>query len=96
MVFTDIVVNPYQSIIEESFHYSLLEKVVVVKYESSIYKNVNEIRIQLFSAMKNKTMEIFHPKAAMLQLSRKQGYEASIWTTSDIVEQNRTNPALLG
>ena len=77
--------------------FSLLKWFVVIMYnKTSNLEHVDQARLELF-CQTNRGMENLPPtRAALLQHSLISVYQASIWTTSELPQQNRPSPASWG
>ena len=75
----------------------LLERFVVIMYSrTSSLESVDEARMELF-CQNSRTMENLPPtRAALYQHSLRSIYQASIWTTSELSQQNRPSPTSWG
>ena len=91
--FIYIANHPYMKINIECEHFKLLEHFCVVIYDkTSILELVNVCQKELF-CQKNRTMESIPPtQDALLQHSKQVVYQAGIWTTSNISQQELPSP----
>ena len=91
--FIYIANHPYMKINIECEHFKLLEHFCVVIYDkTSILELVNVCRKELF-CQKNRTMESIPPtQDPLLQHSKRVVYQAGIWTTSNISQQELPSP----
>ena len=91
--FLYMVSNPHLPITVEAQHFQLLEHFTVILYDkTSDLEFVDEARRELF-CHKNRTMENIPPtQDAHLQHCKRVGYQAGIWTTSDMAQQQTPPP----
>ena len=87
--FTYIALNPYTKLDTDSQYFHHLDRFTVVLYnKTSNLECVNEARMELF-CQRNRPMESIPPtKDALLQHLKHVTYQAGIWTTSELTEQN--------
>ena len=75
----------------ESQHFKLLERFTIVLYnKTSNQESVDEERRELF-CQKKRQWTMFH-KDALLQHSKRVAYQAGIWATSDLAQQQTPTP----
>ena len=91
--FLYMVSNPHLPITVEAQHFQRLEHFTVILYDkTSDLEFVDEARRELF-CYKNRTMENIPPtQDALLQHCKRVGYQAGIWTTSDMAQQQTPPP----
>ena len=77
----------------EAENFQLLERFTVILYDrTSSLKSINEARRVLF-CQRSKTMETIPPtQDVLLQHCKRVAYQAGIWTTSNLVEQQTPSP----
>ena len=87
--------HPHTPLTKESQHFRYLKRFTVVLYDkTSSLGSVDEARRELF-CQKNRTMESIPPaQDALLQHCKRVAYQAGIWTTSKLVQQQ--TPTLEG
>ena len=95
--FTYIALNPYTKLDTDSQYFHRLERfTVILNNKTSNLACVNEARMELF-CQRNRPVESIPPtKDALLQHLNRVTYQAGIWTTSELTEQNRPSPESSG
>ena len=91
--FVHMSTHPHTRLSVESWIFQFLERCTVVLYDkTSSLETVNEAQRQLF-CQKNRTMENIPPiQDAHLQHSKRVAYQAGIWTTCDMAQQQPLSP----
>ena len=91
--FVHMSTHPHTPLSVESWIFQFLERFTVVLYDkTSSLESVNEVRRELL-CQKNRTMENIPPtQDALLQHSKHVAYQAGIWTTSDLAQQQPPSP----
>ena len=84
---------PHSTLTMEAENFQLLERFTVILYDrTSSLKSINEARRELF-CQRSKTMETIPPtQDTLLQHCKHVAYQAGIWTTSNLVEQQTPSP----
>ena len=95
--FTYMASNPYASLVLESPHYRLLERFTIVLYnKTSNLEDVDEARMELF-CQRSRSMENIPPtRDALLHHAKRAVYQASVWATSEQIQQNHPSPEIWG
>ena len=95
--FTNMALNAYTIFDNDSQYFLLLEHFTVSIYnKTSDLEYVNEVRMELF-CQRSMPMDSIPPKKdAILEQIKSVAYQAGIWTTSKLTEQNRPFPESLG
>ena len=91
--FTYMASNLYASLVLESPHYRLLERFTIVLYnKTSNLEDVDEARMELF-CQRSRSMENIPPtRDTLLHHAKRAVYQASVWATSEQIQQNRLSP----
>ncbi len=91
--FVYVVTHPHIMLTVEDQHFKRLERFCIVLYhKTSNLESVTQSRRELF-CQKNKTMETIPPtQDALLQHCKRAIYQAGIWTTSDLAQQQTPSP----
>ena len=91
--FIYMATHPHAPLTKESQHFRYLERFTVVLYDkTSSLESVDEARRELF-CQKNRTMENIPPtQDTLLQHSKRVAYQAGIWTTSELAQQQTPTP----
>ena len=90
--------NPFKEIHADSPEFMAIQHFVILLYaRTSSHKLVNDARLELYFNKKNPNLEHIPPTAdALLEHSKRAGYQTGVWGTSLVSQQNLPSPQSFG
>ena len=96
--FASFMFNPFKEIQADSPEFMVIQWFVVLLHaRTSSYKLVKDACLELYFNKKNPNLEYIPPTAdALLEHSKRAGYQTGVWGTSLVSQQNLPSPQSFG